>query len=244
MTTLEIHPDMLALLKAMDAKWLHCAPDNGFWHQPDSKTAVIGWLDLPRQTELPDAITEILADNPGINRIVTFAPENSLSSRDYSGLTVHVGPQFISAAKPIGNESDDFYGIRFCEQIRDVKSAEYAIDVAKGFSVGLKEEPFFSALNGSRFIVAYEEKSTVCGTVFVHGVIQNKCWMRRLFLQPHSRGKGLPKNIMKAALFLAEDRGFQVASILVARRIWDKGWLDDLGFVPEITVNHITMGRA
>lgn len=241
MTTQEIHPDMLDLIKAMGARWLTCAPGNGFWHQLGGGTAVIGWLDLVRHAILPDALEEVFSCCSEVNRIFTFAPENGFSKENYPGAAFHFGAEFIYATKPLRNESEDFYGIQFCDQIKDVKAAGYNINVADDYSVSFKEEHYFSALNGSPFIVAYEEAETVCGTVLVHGVTTNRCWMRRLFLQPRFRRKGLPKNIVMGALFLAEKKGFQVVSILVAKRIWDKGWFASLGFAPEKTVKHITV---
>ncbi len=241
---LELHPDMRAILKAMQAKQLDCAPQNGYWHQINHRTALIGWLDWSRPSRLAEAATEVFAAHPKVDRIITFLPEADLPEKNGT-FSLNTGATFVGGVKQVGNENHDFHDIRFCDNLEDISAINYEIYVEGDFSVSLnKEKSFFSVLNGSQFIVALEQENRILGALLVHGVTRTKCWFRRLFLLPEARGGGAPKNMIRAALFLAAKRGFQSVFVLVAQKIWDKSWLRSLGFVAEKTFKHITVRRG
>lgn len=234
---------MRAILRAMQAHPLRCAPQTGYCQLLEPETAFIGWLTWPSPAQLTQALADVFAAAPGIQRVRTFAPAEALPP-EAAGLCLHTSGTFIYAQKPIVDENQDFHDIRFCDNSKDIDTINYQITVEEGYSVTQQQErAVFSALNGTPFIVALTQKNHIRGALLVHGATTTHCWFRRMFVMPEARGQGASENMLKAALHLAEKRGFQSVSVLVAQKIWDKGWFTELGFTPEKTVRHITVEK-
>jgi len=88
--------------------------------------------------------------------------------------------------------------------------------------------------NSGNFILLIKVDDTPTGCAFIRGVTNSICEMKRLYIQPDSRYKGLGLRLMESLLYLAKKSGYRQLNICSHSQFMTKAILmyNQYGFYP------------
>ena len=126
-------------------------------------------------------------------------------------------------------------------ELLKVLNPQIKVDDKLSYNV-LDELHYYSKLSHKPFLVSFTDNQDINGFLLVHGVTMQLAWLRRLYIHPKYRGKGIVKSLLKGGLHLASSRGFSKTSGLISERFWNIGLFQSLGFkaIQKVNVLHIT----